>query len=87
MPAIKETLEVLEAVKTIAVIGTKTFKDGVQISDLGALSELAANFSVFSEAVKGIDQVDDEFKDLSQEEILQLINKIFEIVKDVKEVL
>lgn len=86
MPQIKETLEVLEAVKKVAVLGTKTFKDGIQISDLGALAELAQNFGLFNEAIKGITEIDDEFKDLDQEEIAQLISKIFDIVSAVKEV-
>ncbi len=82
---IKETLEILEAVKKIAVLGTKTFADGVQISDLGALAELAKDFGTFSEAVKGFELLDDELKDLDQAEIMALTAKVFEIVNAVKE--
>jgi len=84
MAGIKETLEALEAVKKTAVLGTKTFKDGVQVSDLGALVEVAQGFKVYKDAFEGIDQVDDEFKDLDSAEATQLVAKVFEIIEAVK---
>jgi len=81
---IKETLEVLEALKTVSVIGAKTFKDGVQISDLKALVELGQNFDVFKAALNNIDLVDDEIKDLDAQEASQLLTKLFDIISAVK---
>lgn len=81
---IKETLEVLEALKTVSVLGVKTFKDGVQISDLKALVELSQNFGVFKAALNNIELVDDEVKDLDAQEASELLAKLFEILNAVK---
>jgi hypothetical protein len=82
---IKETKEVLAAIKILSVTGVKTFGDGIQISDLRALSILAKEYKALEDAVKGIDQVDDEIKDIDIMESQELLAAVFDIVKSIKE--
>jgi len=82
---IKETLELLDGLKVIAVTGADIFADGkINLADLPKLKNLATNFSTLKEAIAGIEDVDDEFKDLDVTEITSIISKVAEIVGAVK---
>ena len=81
---IEETKEVVKAIEIIAVLGTKTLANGLQLSDFSALGELAKSFSDFKAAIQGISLVDDELKDLDQAELLELGSLVFDMVKKVK---
>ena len=83
---IKETLELLEGLKVVGVTGAKVFEDKkINLEDLPKLVELGQNFSVLKDAVEGIKDVDDELKELDQQEIMQIVSKVFELVKAIKE--
>lgn len=82
---IKETLEMLEGVKVLAVSGKKIFADGkVSIADLPVALELLAQFGTLNAAVAGADQVIPEMKDLSADEANQIVAKVLEIVAVIK---
>ena len=81
MANVKETLELLDGLKVIAEVGAEIFEDGkIKLDDLSKLTKLGDSFGVLSEAVKGLDAVDDEIKDLTITEITQLLAKVYEIV-------
>ena len=81
---IKESIELLNGIELIAVNGAKIAKDGINISDLAHLVELAKNFEVLKDAYVGIDLIDDEVKDLDEKELIELGLKAFSIIKNVK---
>lgn len=82
---IKELLELLEGVKTLALDGKKVMADGkVNLADLPVAMELLNQFDVLSAAVKGADQIPGEFKDLSIGEIEQIVAKVLEIAAALK---
>lgn len=86
MAEIKETLEVLEAVEAVALVGAKVFEDGkLTVSDFTKLVDLAKCFNVLKDAVEGIGGVDDELKDLDEAEVETLVKKIFEISRTIKQ--
>lgn len=68
---VKETMEILEAVKSLAVDTIKASKDGLDIADLSVLVE---NIGKIKNAVEGAGEVSGELKDLDQAEIGQLIS-------------
>jgi hypothetical protein len=78
---IKETMEMLEGVKVLGMTGKQVFADGkVNLADLPAAMGLLTQFAMLAEAVKGVDQIPTEAKDLSMEEANMLIAKILEVV-------
>ena len=83
---IEQTLELLQAIKETAVVGITALADGFQFADIGKLVSL---YKPVSAAVEGIQEVDDELKDLNEAEAIQLglatygmIKAIIETVKD-----
>ncbi len=85
MSDIKNLKELLAGLKLLAVEGKKIAKDGIGIEDIAAVVDLAKNFDVLAAAVKDINLVEDEIKDLDQAEILELVAELFALVKAVKE--
>jgi hypothetical protein len=81
---IKESIELLNGIELIAVNGAKIAKDGINISDLAYLVELAKNFEVLKNAYEGINLIDDEIKELDEKELVELGLKAFSIIKNVK---
>jgi hypothetical protein len=85
---IKETKEVLIAVNTLVLLVVKQLKDGFQIEDLApVLAKVFTDNKDLLDAIKGIDQVMLELKDLSFEEILGLIRLQFDFIKQYVEAL
>jgi len=82
---LKETLELLDGVKLLAVAGKKVGKDGIDLSDLQHLVGLAKDFAVLAAAVEGADGALAELKALDEAETIQLIAAVFGLVKAVKE--
>jgi hypothetical protein len=80
---LKETLEIVKAVKLLAVTGVEIGKDGLGVEDIAKALELVKKLDVVFEAVKGLHLVDDELKDLEQDELLQLGAAAYDLVKDV----
>lgn len=82
---IKETLEVVKAVELLGVEAKKVFEDGkINGDDIPSAIELVKNAQVFIDAVEGIAEVDDEAKDLSEAELLELGTKFYSAVKNIK---
>lgn len=78
---IKESLEVVTGLEVVGVAGIGL----VKAEDMGARIaiglELLKSSEKIVEAVKGVDQIDEEIKDLSQEELIQLGLAAFGMVK------
>ena len=86
MADIKETLELLEGVKLIAVTGGAVFADGkVNLADIPKLGALVKNFSTLKEAFAGVEELKTEITDLDAAEVSQIAAKAMEIVKAVKD--
>jgi len=82
---IKETKELLNGLKLLAIAGRKIGADGkVSLLDLPALAVLAKDGGQILEAFKGVDMVDDEIKDLSVDEAKELLAEILKIASEVK---
>lgn len=80
---IKESLEVIAAAKLVGVNVVAAAKDGIDMSDVQYAINIAKDSEKIVEAVKDVDLVDDEVKDLSQEELLQLGAAAFDMVKSI----
>lgn len=78
---IKESLELLDGLKILAIDVKKVFADGkVSIADLPVAMELLGQLGTLTAAIQGVDQILVEAKDLSAEEINALVAKVFEVV-------
>lgn len=77
---IKETQEVVTALLALGKEGVEHFSDGFQFSDVKIVVDL---FKPMKAAFEGIENVDDELKDLSAEEIMQLGTQVYAGVKDI----
>lgn len=82
---LKETLEALEAVKVLGVSGLKIAKDGLGADDIAEVIALAQKADTIIDGVKDADQALEELKEISQEEAMLLVAKVFEIIKALKE--
>jgi len=85
MVGVKESKELLEGILVLGVSAKKIAKDGVSLADLPEALELLKKVDVLVEAVKGVDAIGEEVKDLSQEELIELGLKVFSVVKAIKE--
>lgn len=75
---IKETKELFKGLGLVAKTAKAVAKDGkVDFSDLSHVVELAKNSSVLIEAVKDVKEVPAELKDLSKEELLEIIGLVY----------
>lgn len=81
---IKETLEVLEGFKAVAVPVKVALKDGLQITDLAQALEVIKKYEVILAAVEGAGDVVAEAKDLDAAESTIIVAKLFEVIKDIK---
>jgi hypothetical protein len=82
LKGIKESLELLQGIKVLAVDAKKIMANGkLDLSDLGVAMDLLKQLGTLSSAVQGIDQISSEVKDLSPEEVNQLAQKVLEVVE------
>lgn len=83
---VKETMEILDGIEVLAEAAGKISADGkVDTSDLIHLIDVAKNFNVLADAAEGADIALKEIKDLDEMESLQILTKVFAIVKKFKE--
>lgn len=83
---IKETLELLEGAKLLALAVKKVASDGkVDFTDLPVIMTLMKEVYVLTAAVEDVSKVVDEAKDLSIEELQTIGAKVVEIMKAVRE--
>lgn len=80
---IKESLEILAAIELLGVSGIEIAKDGINADDISKALDLIKNSDVLVEGVKGINLVDEEIKDLEQEELIQLGLAAFGMIKKI----
>lgn len=82
---IKETKELFQGLGAVAKTAKAVAKDGkVDFSDISHVVELAKNSSVLVEAVKDIDQIPAELKDLEKDELLEIIMLVYKQVSEVE---
>ncbi len=79
MASIKETLEVLEAVKVLKGIIVEELKDGFQYDDIADFVGKASASPAVLAALDGIEAVLPELKDLSLSEKLQLVYALVKV--------
>lgn len=77
MEGIKETKELLVGINELSLVLIKHLKDGLQVGKdaTAILSELVSNDELkdkLADAVQGLDALDDELKDISLEEGVEL---------------
>ena len=85
MKDIKNLLELLTAIELLAVTGAKVAKyKEVNKDDLVHVVTLAKNFELIANAVKDVDQLNEELSDLDEAELIAVVSKLFMIVKAVK---
>ena len=83
---VKQTLEVLEALQKVGELGAKVLADGkISISDIKYLGEIGEVVTALKVGIEGIELVDDEIKDISIGEAKDIIAKVFDIVKAIRE--
>lgn len=83
---LKETFEIFYALEKLALDSLKAAADGTSFDDINVIFK---NMAPLKEAIEGISEVDDEFKDIDISEIKQLIDRVtaiaFNLVDGVKE--
>jgi len=85
MAEIKETLELLEGVKILAKAVKKALADGkLGWDDAAVLLQLLDQQKALIDAISASNQVPAELKDLSFEEAKLIIDKVIEMVKEIK---
>lgn len=82
---IKETKEALAAIKLIAKSGAQIMANGkIGSEDLSVLIALLGQADKIQAGFKGLGEVDDEIKNLDQEEAQEIVRIVFEIFGEVK---
>lgn len=74
---IKETKELIVGLKKAAVIVKKIAKDGIDATDLVHIKDIADAMPALSAAVKDIDKMKEELKDLDQAEVIAIIGELY----------
>lgn len=82
---IKEIKELMDALELIAINGAEIAKDGkISSNDLGALITVLSNAGKIQDGFTGLSNVPAEVKDLSEEELVEVVTHLFRIVKEVQ---
>lgn len=83
---IKESKEVIDGLKVLAKFAGKVLSDGkVGTSDLTHLVSLAMEFDKISEAAKDAELALAELKNLSQEELIEIVGGLYGVFASFKE--
>lgn len=81
MATVKESVEVLDAVKVLLQDLKKVLADGkIGLGDVGVVFDLLKQLPVLNAGLQGADQIPAEMKDLDAEESALLVAKAMEIV-------
>lgn len=82
MATIKETKEIFKACEVMAGAIGSVMKDGkVDMKDLAVLPGLALELPTFADATKDASKVLEEIKDLSEEEVLELVMCAYKVAQ------
>lgn len=77
---IKELVELLEGLEVLASAAGAVLEDGkVRLNDVSVVIDLGSKFQVLADAVGGLSDVPKEAKDLSEEEVKQLVSKVYDV--------
>lgn len=86
MKGVKETKELVAGIGVVVKALKISLKDGkINFADAPALLA-AVRDPALKEAINGIDQIDEEFKDLSIDEGLELLQAVNDLIKSIKSV-
>ena len=80
---IKETVDLIVCMRELAISAKRAKKAGG--GPVTLIKEFWDDFAEVTEALEGIELVDDEARELSQPEIHKLLDEVFAAVKAVKE--
>lgn len=82
---LKEIKEVFAGLEVLVDAGKKIGADGkVNLMDLSALMDLLSKANVLIEAAKGVEGIKAEVKDLSQEEVQELVSMVYALIAKIK---
>ena len=82
---LKETLELVKSIEILGKATKKILADGkVNFSDAPVALELIKEIEPIIEGFKGLNQLDDEVKDLDEQELVQLGLAVFNTYKSIK---
>ena len=84
MTDIKGSLELVNAVKILAVSGKKIAKDGISLADIPEAVELIKHIDDLMSAIKDFHLIAGEAKDLDQAELIALGSAIWSAVKEIQ---
>lgn len=83
---IKETMEFLNGLGVLAVLAGKITADGkIGVDDLKHLVDAAKDFQVVLDGVADVSDAMAELKELDESEAIQVIAKVFSILKEFKD--
>ncbi len=82
---IKNTLEIIEAVKIAGVAVKEIAKDGVGVDDLPKALELLKKYELILAAVNDVELVVDEAKDIDSDEAVLIVTSLMSAIKAIKE--
>lgn len=80
---VKESLELLEAIELGAISGIEIAKDGLGADDIPKALALLTHSEVLIKGFQGLGDIDDELKDLDQEELVKLGLASFSMIKKI----
>jgi len=84
---IKEITEFLSAVGILTVTGFKVSEDGFNLKeDLADIITVLTKFDDIKKGFEDLDDVDDEVKDLSEDEAKAIVGMVYKIIQDIKNI-
>lgn len=82
--AIKESLELVKSIEILGVSAKKMLADGkINFADAPIALELIKEIEPVIEGFKGLGEIKEEIKDLSQEELVQIGLAVFNAYKNI----
>ena len=83
---VKNILEVIAALKLLAISGKEIAKDGVNIDDLPKALELLKKYELIMGAIDDVELVVDEAKDMDTTEAVLVVTALMNAIKEIKAV-
>lgn len=81
----KELLELVAGLKELALLAKASLKDGkIDLNDLSLLLGLLPKQQLLLDAFQGLSELDEELKDLSIDEIMEVLQALAAAAKEVK---
>lgn len=83
--SVKNILEVIAAVRLLAVSGKEIAKGGLNIEDLPKILELLKKYEVIIDSIDDIELMIDEAKDMDATEAVVVVTALMNAIKSIKE--